>query len=65
MLNVACSTEYFPLTLTLSLREREPRIPRCQQSSRVGLSKTRRTFLPLPRGEGRGEGETSVFHPTV
>ena len=71
MLHFACSTEHFPLTLTLSLRERE------QQAADWGLAggrwpnsrtdaiERRRTILPLPKGEGRGEGEPSVVHPIV
>ena len=37
----------FPLTLALSLREREHRIPHCDESRRPGLAKARRTILPL------------------
>src|SRR6266704_2933857 len=40
----------FPLTLALSLRERGPRIPRCDKSRRSGLAKGRRTILPLHWG---------------
>src|SRR6266498_3544383 len=70
-LHFACSTEYFPLTLTLSLRERE------QQASVWGLADgrwvnsgtgacgKRWTILPLPTGEGWGEGEPNVAHLTV
>src|SRR5437899_8778723 len=47
----------FPLTLALSRREREHRTPRCDEPRRPGLAKTRRAILPLPKGEGRGEGE--------
>src|SRR6266581_14677 len=46
---------WFPLTLTLSLREREHRIPRCNESRRSGLAKARRAILPLPKGGGEGE----------
>jgi hypothetical protein len=61
---------YFPLTLTLSLRERE------QQASDGSLAYGRWgnsgtsvvskwwTILPLPDGEGRGEGEPRGAHPT-
>ena len=48
---------WFPLTLTLSLREREHRIPRRDEPRRPGLAEARRTILPLPGGEGWGEGE--------
>jgi hypothetical protein len=37
----------FPLTLALSRRERENRIPRCDESRRAGLAKARRAILPL------------------
>ena len=37
----------FPLTLPLSLREREHRTPRCDESRRSGLAKAQRTVLPL------------------
>src|SRR6266571_3984185 len=53
----------FPLTLALSRRAREHRIPRCNDSRRSGLAKTRRTILPLPKGEGRGEGEATLEPP--
>ncbi len=70
-LHFACSTEYFPLTLTLSLRERE------QQTSDwcfadgywanpgASVIERRWTHSPSPQGEDRGEGEPSVAHPTV
>ena len=70
-LHFACSTEYFPLTLTLSLREREQQASDwCfadgyWANSGTGVIDRRWTNLPLPRGEGRGEGEPSVAHPTV
>ena len=71
MRHFVCSTEYFPLTLTLSLREREQQASDgcladgCWADSAMGVIEKRWTFLPLPRGEGRGEGEPSVVHPTV
>src|SRR5258706_222736 len=43
----------FPLTTTLSLRERENQGPRCNNSKRFGLSNAPPTMLPLP---GRGQG---------
>src|SRR5260221_12659659 len=79
MLLLARSAEYFPLTLTLSLppsrreggREREQEASVCSLAdgrwadSSAGLIARRWTILPLPRGEGRGEGEPTVVHPTV
>ena len=71
MLQFACSTEYFPLTLTLSLGEREQQASDwCLADGRwansaKGVIETRWTILPLPRGEGGGEGERSGAHPTV
>src|SRR5713101_7231777 len=53
----------FPLTPALSLREREYQGPRCNNSKRFGLSNAPPTMLPLPEGEGRGEGEQSVRIP--
>jgi len=70
MLNFACSTEHFPLTLTLSLREREQQASDwCLANghwanSDTGVIERRWTILPLPKGEGRGEGEPSVAHLT-
>ena len=71
MLHVECSTEYFPLTLTLSLGEREEQASDwyladgCWAHSGTSVIERRWTILPLPRGEGRGEGDPSVAHPTV
>src|SRR5216117_2094490 len=61
----------FPLTLTLSLGEREqppPRIPFAHTrmaNSVAAMAWRRRTILPLPKGEGRGEEKENVAHPTV
>src|SRR2546428_13552188 len=30
----------------------------------AGMARRRRRILPLPRGEGRGEGKENVAHPT-
>ena len=71
MLPFACSTNSFPLTLTLSPREREQRASdECLASGRwansgTGVIQRRCISLPLPKEEGRGEGEPSVAHPTV
>src|SRR3989442_14786207 len=53
----------FPLALALSPREREHRIPGSDKSTRSGLAKARRAILPLPKGEGRGEGEATLETP--
>src|SRR3989442_1242092 len=61
----------FPLTLTLSLREREQQVSDwCLAEGRwansgSGVIERQWTVLPLPRGEGRGEGEPSAAHPTI
>src|SRR5437870_230547 len=71
VLQFACSTEYFPLTLTLSLGEREQQASDwCLADGRwansgAGVIERWGTLLPLPGGEGRGEGEPSVAHPTT
>src|SRR3989442_13460206 len=70
MLRFARSTEYLPLTLTLSLREREEQASdRCLADGRwanfgTGVIERPWTILPLLRGEGR-EGKPSVANPTV
>src|SRR5438876_5965767 len=46
----------FPLTPTLSLRERENQCPRCDHSKRLGLSNALPMMLPLPEGEGEQSG---------
>jgi hypothetical protein len=67
----ACSTENFPLTLTLSLREREQQARDwCFADGRWANSDTaaivrRRTILPLPEGEGWGERQPGVAHSSV
>ena len=71
MRHFAFLTECFPLTLTLSLREREQQASDwclangCWADSGTVVIERRWTVLPLPTGEGRGEGEPSVAHPTV
>src|SRR6266542_6490165 len=61
----------FPLTLTLSLGEREQQ-PTGVRLAHTGLANSvavmagrRRTILPLPGGEGRGEGNENVAYPTA
>ena len=57
--------------VTLSLREREQQASDgCLADGRwansgTGVIEKRRTILPLPRAEGRGEGEPSAARPTV
>src|SRR5438034_4184958 len=51
------SDALFPLTPALSLRERENRILSLEKPTRYSLSKARPIVLPLPKGEGWGEGE--------
>jgi len=70
MLHFACSTEFFPLTLTLSLREREQQASGwrladgCWPNSGSGVVARQWSILPLPKGEGGGEGERRVVYPT-
>ena len=52
----------FPLTLILSPREREQPPARCRNSNGIRNVFTRRILLPLPKGEGRSEGEPCVRH---
>src|SRR5437867_4746506 len=51
----------FPLTLTLSLGEREQPASSHGDSTSVGFADRLATFLPLPEGEGRGEGKGAVL----
>jgi hypothetical protein len=55
----------FPLTPTLSLREREDRRPRVQSSGALRRLATRDAAPPLPKGEGRGEGEQNARPPSA
>ncbi len=50
----------FPLTPTLSLREREARSSGSGRAENSRLSRAPSALLPLPKGEGGGEGELSV-----
>ena len=52
----------FPLTPALSLRERERRTPLPADRDAAAL-RALTDFLPLPAGEGRGEGERRVVQP--
>src|SRR6266481_8091228 len=53
----------FPLTPALSLRERENQEPRWNDSKQRPFSNAPPMMLPLPEGEGRGEGERIVRTP--
>jgi hypothetical protein len=53
----------FPLTPALSLGEREPRSPSPEQLWFAGCANARPTILPLPEGEGWGEGKRDVQPP--
>src|SRR5438034_7146907 len=65
------SERLFPLTLTLSLGEREkPPTDTCfahagLANSVAAMARKVRTILPLPWREGRGEGIENVAHPTL
>jgi hypothetical protein len=67
MLELERWREYFPL----SPMEREQRASDwCLADDRwansgMGVIERRSTILPLPKGEGRGEGEPILAHPTL
>src|SRR5439155_8133406 len=50
----------FPLAPALSLRERENRGPVCRHTGAPRWFQNWNACLPLPRGEGWGEGEHGV-----
>src|SRR6266568_7524868 len=54
----------FPLTPTLSPRERENRF-RIWSAKRFWFVRRRAAQFPLPKGEGQGEGEQDVSQPDV
>jgi hypothetical protein len=49
-----------PLTPTLSLGERENRRQSAGESERLGMDENRAWLLPLPEGEGWGEGKRAI-----
>jgi hypothetical protein len=55
----------FPLTPALSLRERAYRSPRVRTPGGPGKLAKRHAALPLPQGEGRGEGEQNSRLPSA
>jgi hypothetical protein len=66
---VRCERATFPLTLTLSLREREQPLNLFffsfdgRAEVRRGFALRREAILPLPGGEGWGEGERKTSYP--
>ncbi len=60
---LASSDIAFPLTPALSLRERENRGQSLGGSWRANLARQLASVLPLPKGEGRGEGEQTTRPP--
>ncbi len=54
---LALFSSHFPLTPALSPREREQPGPALEHSYTAGLADRLTTILPLPEGEGRGEGK--------
>jgi hypothetical protein len=53
----------FPLTPALPLRERGRRGQSFDNSKRASLAGALATILPLPQGEGWGEGEQTAHLP--
>ena len=57
------SNDLFPLTPALSRRERENHPQSVGYAGAVRILDSRASLLPLPMGEGRGEGEQGVCAP--
>ena len=55
----------FPLTPALSPEERENARQRVGEAGALGMFERRSAWLPLPWGEGWGEGERAVLEPRV
>jgi len=58
--NISTSHTPFPLTPALSPRERENRSSVIGLSEALVLVESGNAWLPLPKGEGRGEGEQMI-----
>ncbi len=59
------SDAHFPLTPALSLRERVPRRQLFEEPVALGLFEGQDAVLPLPEGEGWGEGEQPTLDPLL
>ena len=55
----------FPLTPALSLRERENYRQRAGKAGMLGIVERLAALHPLPKEEGRGEGERNVRFESV
>ncbi len=56
-IRLSSRSSYVSFPLTLSLGEREPLGRAFAKSNGVGFAERLATFLPLPKGEGWGEGK--------
>ena len=64
-INTLKSDVVFPLTPALSLRERENYRQRSGEASTLGIVERLAALPPLPKGEGRGEGEQAARPPSA
>ena len=62
-LAAAASGRRLPLTPALSLREKENHRARVPEVGTSGDGERLAWCLPLPKGEGRGEGEQAAAYP--